>query len=74
MASEANVGTFTIDQTACAGVVTVSPSTGAAFAVAPVASLTQGGSCTFDVVDPSGQISPVKALVDGVSFTINSKR
>jgi hypothetical protein len=73
-ASEANFNTFTIDQTACAGVVTVSPSSGATFAVAPVASLTQGGSCTFDVVDPTGQISPVKALVDGVSFTINSKR
>jgi hypothetical protein len=71
-ASEPGITTFTIDQSACGGIVTVTPPSGATFTIAPVASLTQGGVCTFNVLDPSGQSSPVKAYVDGVIFHVNS--
>jgi hypothetical protein len=73
-ASEAGITTFTIDQSACSGIVQVTPPSGSTFTIAPVASLTQGGVCTFNVLDPSGQSSPVKAYVDGVIFHVNSYR
>jgi len=73
-ASEPGFTTFTIDQSACTGIVTVTPPSGSTFTIAPVASLTQGGVCTFDVLDAQGGSSPVKAYVDGVVFHINSKK
>jgi hypothetical protein len=72
-ASESGFGSFSVRQTACSGIVSVTPATGSVFTVTPQASLTQGGTCTFFVVDASGGSSPVQASVDGVSFVINSK-
>jgi hypothetical protein len=70
-ASEPGVTSFTIDQSACAGIVSITPPTGTAFTVTPVASLTQGGTCTASVLDPSGQFSDVKFYVDGVTVVVN---
>jgi hypothetical protein len=70
-ASQPGFSSFTIDQTACAGIATVSPTSGTQFTVTPVAALTQGGECTFEVKDSAGQSSPVTVYVDGAVFHIN---
>jgi hypothetical protein len=72
-AAESGGTTFSVQQSACSGIVSVTPANGTVFTVTPQASLTQGGTCTFFVVDASGGRSPVQASVDGVSFIINSK-
>jgi hypothetical protein len=72
-ASEAGVASFTLNQTACAGIVTVGPASGTAFTATPVSTLTQGGKCTISVLDPSLQFSYVKFYVDGTIITVDKR-
>jgi hypothetical protein len=73
VASEAGVTSFSVNQSACAGIASVSPSSGTSFTVTPAAALTSGGSCTLTVSDPSGQFSYVGIYVDGLTIIINKR-
>ncbi len=73
-ASQSGFSSFTIDQSQCTGIASVSPSSGTTFTITPVASLTQGGKCTLVVSNSSGQSSNVYVLVDGTSIIINTRR
>jgi hypothetical protein len=72
-ASEAGVASFTLNQTACAGIVTIAQPAGTAFTVTPISTLTQGGKCTISVLDPSLQFSYVKFYVDGTIITVDKR-
>jgi len=73
-ASEAGYHSFTLDQTQCAGIVSVTPSTGTIFTITPAAALGQGGKCTLVVSNSTGQSAQVQALVDGTSIIINARK
>ncbi len=70
-ASENGFTTFDVEAKACKGIASVSPGNGTRFTVAPLAALTQGGTCAFYVLDLAGGSSPVTVYVDGTVFHIH---
>jgi hypothetical protein len=65
-----NVGGFTVDATACAGIATVAPPAGTTFTVTPVAV----GVCKLIVTSVSGGSAPIYASVTAGKVNINAKR
>ncbi|HEV8021736.1 MAG TPA: hypothetical protein VGP41_10760 [Candidatus Lustribacter sp.] len=64
-AAQANyTGTFTASTTTCGGIATISPASGTAFSVTPVAA----GSCSFTIVGGSGQSATLTIGVTTTSF------
>jgi hypothetical protein len=64
-AMQANyAGSFTASTTTCGGIATISPATGTAFSVTPVAA----GSCTFAIAGGAGQSTTLTIGVTTTNF------
>jgi hypothetical protein len=74
VASESGYTSFSVNAAGCAGIVTITPSTGTTFTVTPVSSLAGGGSCTPVFSDIRGGTGSPLIFVDGSTITIQSRK